>query len=113
MEKFMDKIRDMLGGTAGNIVGALLVLIVGFFVIKAVMKALRKLKSFEKLDQTTTRFILNFINCTIHECDVMYFLIASKLSSLMSCSILQASSTAVFSSTPRRMNHCDRTWWRS
>ena len=22
MEKFMDKIRDMLGGTAGNIVGA-------------------------------------------------------------------------------------------
>ena len=66
MEKFMDKIRDMLGGTAGNIVGALLVLIVGFFVIKAVMKALRKLKSFEKLDQTTTRFILNFIKWLLY-----------------------------------------------
>ena len=66
MEKFMDKIRDMLGGTAGNIVGALLVLIVGFFVIKAVMKALRKLKSFEKLDQTTTRFILNFVKWLLY-----------------------------------------------
>ena len=66
MEKFMDKIRDMLGGTAGNIVGALLVLIVGFFVIKGVMKALRKLKSFEKLDQTTTRFILNFVKWLLY-----------------------------------------------
>ena len=66
MEKFMDKIRDMLGGTAGNIVGAILVLIVGFFVIKAVMKALRKLKSFEKLDQTTTRFILNFVKWLLY-----------------------------------------------
>ena len=37
MEKFMDKIREMLGGTAGNIVGAIIVLIVGFLLIKGVM----------------------------------------------------------------------------
>ena len=66
MEKFMDKIRDMLGGTAGNIVGAILVLIIGFFLIKGIMKALRKLKSFEKLDQTTTRFILNFVKWLLY-----------------------------------------------
>lgn len=66
MEKFMDKIREMLGGTAGNIVGAIIVLIVGFLLIKCVMKALRKLKSFEKLDQTTTRFILNFIKWLLY-----------------------------------------------
>ncbi len=66
MEKFMDKINELLGGTAGNIVGALVLLIVGVIVIKLVMKALRKLKSFEKLDQTTTRFILNFIKWLLY-----------------------------------------------
>ena len=66
MEKFMDKINDMLGGTAGSIVGAIVVLIVGCILIKLVMKALRKLKSFDKLDQTTTRFILNFIKWLLY-----------------------------------------------
>ena len=66
MEKFMDKISEMLGGTAGNFIGAILLLIVGLIVIKLVMKGLRKLKSFEKLDQTTTRFILNFIKWLLY-----------------------------------------------
>ena len=62
----MEKIKEMLTGTAGNIVGAIVVLIVGTFVIRLVMKALRKLKSLEKLDQTTTRFILNFIKWALY-----------------------------------------------
>ena len=62
----MEKIKEMLTGTAGGIVGAIVVLIVGIFVIRLVMKALRKLKSFEKLDQTTTRFILNFIKWALY-----------------------------------------------
>ena len=60
----MEKIKEMLTGTAGGFVGALVLLIVGIIVIRLLMKALRKLKSFEKLDQTTTRFILNAIKCT-------------------------------------------------
>ena len=36
------------------------------FVIKLLMKALRKLKSFEKLDQTMTRFILNCIKWILY-----------------------------------------------
>ncbi len=62
----MDKITDMLAGTCGNIVAAILVAIIGFFAIKYVMKLLRKLKGFEKLDQTTTRFILNGIKWLLY-----------------------------------------------
>ena len=62
----MDKIKEMLTGTAGNILGAIVILIVGIIVIRLVMKALRKLKGFEKLDQTMTRFILNFIKWALY-----------------------------------------------
>ena len=62
----MDKIWEMLTGAAGNIVTALLVGVIGFFVIKYIMKVLRKIKSFEKLDQTTTRFILNGIKWLLY-----------------------------------------------
>ena len=55
----LNKFKEMLAGTAGNIVGAIILLVAGIFVIRFVMKRLRKLKSFEKLDQTLTRFILN------------------------------------------------------
>ena len=62
----MEKIKEMLTGTAGSIVGAIVLLIVGMIVIKLLMKALRKLKSFEKLDQTMTRFILNSIKWVLY-----------------------------------------------
>jgi len=57
----LNKFKDMLAGTAGNIVGAAVLLVAGILVIRFVMNRLRKLKSFEKLDQTLTRFILNMI----------------------------------------------------
>ena len=62
----MDKIRDMLTGAGGSIVQAILVAVIGFFIIKYVMKVLKKLKGFEKLDQTTTRFILNLIKWVLY-----------------------------------------------
>ena len=62
----MEKIKDMLAGAGGNIVLALIVTVVGYFVIKYVMKALKKLKSFEKLDQTFVRFVLNFIKWLLY-----------------------------------------------
>lgn len=62
----MEKIKEMLTGAGGSIVQAIIVAIVGFFLIKYVMKVLRKLKSFEKLDQTTTRFILNLIKWVLY-----------------------------------------------
>ena len=62
----MEQIKGMLTSTGGNIVAAIVVSIVGYFLIKVIMKALRKLKSFEKLDQTVTRFILNFIKWVLY-----------------------------------------------
>ena len=62
----MEKIKDMLAGAGGNIVTAILVAVIGFFVIKYIMKLLKNLKSFEKLDQTTTRFILNGIKWLLY-----------------------------------------------
>ena len=61
MEKFMDKINEMMAGTAGSIVQAIVVAVVGVILIRLIMKMLRKLKGFEKLEQTMTRFVLNFI----------------------------------------------------
>ena len=62
----MDKIKEMLAGAGGNIVTALIVAVVGFILIKYIMKLLRKLKGFEKLDQTMTRFILNCIKWLLY-----------------------------------------------
>ena len=62
----MEKIKDMLTGAAGNIVLAIVVAIVGIILIRLTMKVLRNLKSFEKLDQTMTRFILNFIKWLLY-----------------------------------------------
>ena len=62
----MEKIKDMLAGTGGNIIGAIVIAVVGVILIKALMKFLRKLKGFDKLDQTMTRFILNFIKWALY-----------------------------------------------
>ena len=62
----MEKIKEMLAGAGGNIVTAILVTIVGLIVIKYIMKVLHKLKSFEKLDQTIARFILNLIKWILY-----------------------------------------------
>ena len=62
----LNKFKEMLAGTAGNIIGAIVLLVAGIFVIRFVMKRLRKLKSFEKLDQTLTRFILNMIKWALY-----------------------------------------------
>ena len=62
----MDKIKEMLASAGGSIVLAIVISIVGFLLIKCIMKALRKLKSLEKLDQTMTRFVLNFIKWLLY-----------------------------------------------
>ena len=62
----MDKIKEMLANAGGNIVLAIVIAIVGYLLIKCLMKALRKLKGFEKLDQTMTRFILNCIKWLLY-----------------------------------------------
>ncbi len=62
----MEKIKEMLASAGGNIVLAIVITIAGHFLIKGLMKMLRKLKGFEKLDQTMTRFVLNFIKWLLY-----------------------------------------------
>ncbi len=57
----MDAIKELLTNAGGNVVLAIVISIVGYLLIKYLMKLLRRLKGFEKLDQTMVRFILNFI----------------------------------------------------
>ena len=67
----MEKIKDMLANGAGNLLGALVILVAGIIAIRLIMKALRKLKNFEKLDQTMTRFILNLIKWALYALLIM------------------------------------------
>ena len=62
----MDKIKDMLAGAGGNIVLAIVISVVGYYVVKYLMKLLDKVKSFEKLDPTVTRFVKNFIKWLLY-----------------------------------------------
>ena len=62
----MDKIKDMLTGAGGNIVLAIVISVVGYFVIKYLMKILDKVKGFEKLDPTVTRFMKSFIKWLLY-----------------------------------------------
>ncbi len=62
----MEKIKDMLASAGGSIVLAIVVGVVGMIVIRFIMRMLKKMKSFEKLDQTMTRFILNFIKWLLY-----------------------------------------------
>ena len=62
----MDKIKDMLAGAGGNIVLAIVISVVGYYVIKYLMKLLDKVKGFEKLDPTVTRFVKSFIKWLLY-----------------------------------------------
>ena len=62
----MDQIKEMLTTYGGSVVQAIVVTVVGIFLIKNVMKLLRKLKGFEKLDQTVVRFVLNCIKWLLY-----------------------------------------------
>ena len=62
----MDKIKDMLAGAGGNIVLAIVISVAGYFVIKYLMKLLDRIKGFEKLDPTVTRFMKSFIKWLLY-----------------------------------------------
>lgn len=62
----MEKIKEMLTTAGGSIVLAIAVAVIGFILIKYIMKLLHKVKSIEKLDQTVARFVLNFIKWALY-----------------------------------------------
>ena len=61
----MEKIKEMLTGTAGNIVGAIVVLIVGSIVIRLVMKATVQRRTKLVLDSGYTSAKVNSRKATV------------------------------------------------
>ena len=62
----MDKIRDMLAGAGGSIALAIVISIAGLILIKYLMKLLDRVKSFDKLDPTVTRFVKSFVKWLLY-----------------------------------------------
>ena len=66
VEGLMEKLSGLVTTVGGKILLAILIFLGGMLIIKLLMKVLRKLKSFEKLDQTTTRFIMNAVKWLLY-----------------------------------------------
>ena len=62
----MNTIKQMLASAGGSIVLAIAIAVVGYFLIKYLMKAVSKVKAIEKLDPTVGRFIVNFIKWLLY-----------------------------------------------
>lgn len=65
METYIDKLKELIVLYAPKLGGAILVLIVGFFVIKLVRKALEKIFIARKLDPSLQSFLGSLINITL------------------------------------------------
>ena len=66
MQPFLDKCMDLIATFGGKILVAILVWIVGSFVIKALGRAAEKAISKTKLDETAKRVVLNIIRALLY-----------------------------------------------
>jgi len=66
MEKFAEKAIELCTAAAGKIILALLVYIIGKFIVKKLVKMIEKMKAFEKVDTTARSYILAVIKGTLY-----------------------------------------------
>jgi len=66
MEKFMDNLVEMCTQAGGKILLAIIVFIVGKFVIKKLLKLLNKLKSMSNMDPTAKSYIGNVLKALLY-----------------------------------------------
>ena len=66
MENFLDKLLTILTNAGGKIVLAIIVFIVGKFVINKLMKAFNKAKFVANMDATASKFILSAIKVVLY-----------------------------------------------
>jgi len=66
MQQFFDKAMELLVSAGGKIIVALLVLIIGRFIIKKIMKLLSNANVFSKADLTLRRFLLDFVKVLLY-----------------------------------------------
>ena len=65
MEKYIEKLIDILVEFCGKFILAIVILFVGFKVVKIVLKKVKKGKGFTKLEKTSQTFILSILNVTL------------------------------------------------
>ena len=66
MDNFLDKTLEILANAGGRIVLAILVFIVGKFIINKLMKVFTKAKFVKDMDATASRFILSAIKVVLY-----------------------------------------------
>ena len=66
MQAFMDKCIELATNFGGRIVGAIVLLIVGCLVIKAIKKAMNKAEKISKMDKTVRSFLTNLVSVVLY-----------------------------------------------
>lgn len=66
LQSLWNNLVALATNVGGKLIGAILVLVLGHFLIKIIMKAVRKSKAVEKADTTVARFLMNFLNIALN-----------------------------------------------
>lgn len=77
MEKLLDKLNELWVEAGIKFVYAIIILFVGSYLIKLIMKFLKKDKLFNKIDKSVKSFLLSFIKITLYI--VLFITIASVI----------------------------------
>lgn len=65
MEKIVDKLADYGIDIAFKLVGFILILLIGFKIVKILLKIIKKGRGFNKLEKSVQSFILSFVGITL------------------------------------------------
>ncbi len=66
MQAALQKLQELAVSYGGRIIGAIIVLIVGNIVVKAIVKQLKKARFLQKLDPSVTSFVLSLIKIALY-----------------------------------------------
>ena len=65
MEKLLGFLQELMMTAGMKIIAAILVLVIGFKLVNVFVKALKKSKSFSKIDKTAQDFLLSVLSVTL------------------------------------------------
>ena len=66
LQSLWDNLVALATNVGGKLIGAILTLIIGHFLIKFIMKAVRKSKAMQKTEVTVAHFLMNFLNIALN-----------------------------------------------
>lgn len=66
LQSLWDNLVALATNVGGKLIGAILTLVIGHFLIKFIMKAVRKSKAMQKTEVTVAHFLMNFLNIALN-----------------------------------------------